>query len=153
MSLLHVYSKNRSKRETAASFYQCAETINHRRKHEFIISLGFLTRSAAVSFRPCAHRRSRRNTKTTIYDCRRSRSELILPDFTSAPSNPTDRSLRLFCFFSSPRLLLSCSHQDETERIPAQRLALPFACITKKSGSVLDNYCAHGGCVKREGRR
>lgn len=54
---------------------------------------------AAVSFRPRAHRRTRRNTKTTIYDCRRSRSELISPDFTSAPSNPTDRSLRLILFF------------------------------------------------------
>lgn len=49
--------------------------------------------------------------------------------------------------------LLSYSHQDETERNPAQRPALPFACIAKKGGSVLDNYCAHSSCVEREGRR
>jgi len=48
---MYLCSKNRSKRETAASFYQGAETINHRRKREFIISLGFPAYSAVVRCR------------------------------------------------------------------------------------------------------
>lgn len=141
---LLAYSKN-SKRETAASFYQCAETINHQRKHTNPSSLSDFQpvrpSFVAVSFRPRVHRRSRRNTKTTIYDCRRSRSELISPDFTSAPSNPTDRSLRLFYFFPPRRLLFLppppplplYSRQDETERNLVRRPALPFACIAKRA--------------------
>lgn len=83
------------------------ETITHRRKHEFIIaprlSKPFGRRSPLLSGRSYRRERSTRNTKTTIYDCRRSRSELISPDFTSAPSNrpAVPRSL-LFPLISHP---------------------------------------------------
>lgn len=62
------------------------KTIAHRaqtRIHHR--SLGFPIRSLLSLRAHPQERRSRRNTKTTIYDCRRSRSELISPDFTSAP--------------------------------------------------------------------
>lgn len=167
-----MYSENRPGRETTASFYRCVETINQRRKHEFIISLGFPTHSAAVcrGFFPAAHRRSRRNTKTTIYDCRHSRSELILPDFTSAPSNPTDRSLRLFYFFPSssssssplppplPPLVLT-SGWDRKKSCATSRTALRVHRKKGRFGSSITTVrmvvasCAKEGDDRRKGRR
>lgn len=118
---------------------------------------GFATRSAAVRrcFFPAARtsERSRRNTKTTIYDCRRSRSELISPDFTSAPSNrPFPSSLSSFFFYptSSSSSSTSCRTRVETRQKEIPRC--PLRAPQKRAVRSLITT-VHGGCIECEGRR
>lgn len=103
-SLLFVHIKYRTnERATASSRPRArapAETIIHRREREFIIAPpnppGRDSPLLSDRARAVHRRRSRWNTKTTtttIYDCRRSRGELISPDFTSAPEQPTQPPL------------------------------------------------------------
>lgn len=120
---------------------------------------GFATRSAAVRrcFFPAARtsERSRRNTKTTIYDCRRLRSELISPDFTSAPSNrPFPSSLSSFFFSptssSSSFSSTSCRMRVETRQKEIPRC--PSRAPQKRAVRSLITT-VHGGCIECEGRR